>query len=106
MTCAGFLHHLAPERVVAFLRQARLLSRGWLIAADVMRSTFAYQSFRLLAVLAGLHRVTRHDGAVSLRRGYTPAELAQLATAAGLSRWSVHRHPFCRMSLVSGPREV
>jgi len=101
--CSTFLHHLSPEGAVTLLRQARKLSRGWLIAADLGRSRMARLGFPALAWLAGFHPVTRYDGAVSLRRAYTPAELTELARAAGLTNWRVHGHRFSRMTLVCGP---
>jgi len=101
--CSTFLHHLSPENAVALLEQARKLSRGWLIAADLGRSRMARLGFPALAWLAGFHPVTRYDGGVSLRRAYTPRELAELARAAGLTNWRVHGHRFSRMTLVCGP---
>jgi ubiquinone/menaquinone biosynthesis C-methylase UbiE len=95
-----FLHHLQPEEVVAALRAARAMSRGAVIAVDLVRSPVALAAFSLLAPMAGFHPVSRHDGAVSLRRSYTPEELAGLARRAGYDSFKIHRHRFYRMALV------
>jgi len=47
----------------------------------------------------GFHPVTRHDGAMSVRRAYSPEELAGFASEAGLSEWRLDRHLFSRMTL-------
>ncbi len=103
VTCATFLHHLEPESAVEVLRQARAVSRGWLIVSDLMRSCLGSLLFRAFAELAGFHPASRHDGVVSLLRSYTPAELRELAEAAALDNCRLYRHPFWRMTLVSGP---
>ena len=96
------LHHLNPEEAISFLRHAWSLTRGWLIVADLVRCCFAYFGFTLFAKLARFHPVSLHDGQVSVRRAYTPPELAELASAAGLRGFRIHRHAFCRMALVCG----
>jgi hypothetical protein len=50
-------------------------------------------------------RVIRHDGPVSIRRGFTPAELGDLAGAAGWKTPDVMRHTFFRLALLEKKRE-
>ena len=95
-----FLHHLPPQDVVSALRRATEVSRGWIIAADLRRSSVARLGFALLSRLAGFNPISIHDGAVSVCRAYTPRELADLATQAGMDSASVHLHSFFRMTLV------
>jgi 2-polyprenyl-3-methyl-5-hydroxy-6-metoxy-1,4-benzoquinol methylase len=109
VVCSCFLHHLSPERATEFLREAAEISRGWVIAGDLVRSRSAYLAFCAVAPILGLHPVTRHDGAVSIQRAYSPDEVAAFAAAAGLSGWRLQRHPFARMTLtsrVNGKNEV
>ena len=40
-----------------------------------------------------MHPVSRHDGPLSVRRAYAPAELAELFRTAGLRGVSVRRYP-------------
>jgi len=94
------LHHLQPEQVVCLLRLAGESSRGHVVAADLVRSPWAYWGFWFFARLALLHPMSIHDGGLSIRRAYTPAELADLAQQAGLANWTVHRHRLYRMALV------
>lgn len=97
---ATFLHHLPPEQVIAVLQTARRLCHGQVVAADLVRAPLGSLAFPLLARLLRLHPVSRHDGAVSLRRSYTPPELADLARQAGLNDFTLHPHRFFRMALV------
>lgn len=103
--CSAFIHHLTPDQALTCIQHLARVSRGWLIVSDVVRSHGAYLSYPLLAWSLDFAPITRHDGAVSLRRAYTPDELAEFAAAAGLSNWKVYRHRFCRMSLVCGRDE-
>ncbi|HEY3417622.1 MAG TPA: methyltransferase domain-containing protein [Armatimonadota bacterium] len=95
-----FIHHLQPEQVVTLLRAVRDVSRGSVIVADLVRSPLAYLGFWCFSRLMGFSPVTIHDGQVSVRRAYTPGELAELAQRAGLEQWIIYRHHFYRMALL------
>ncbi len=96
-----FLHHLQPKEVADFLTAAAVLASGWLVVGDLVKAPQAERWFRLAAVALRLHPVTRHDGALSLRRAYRPEELARLAEQAGLREWQLYRHRFFRMTLIA-----
>lgn len=81
---AQFMHHLDDGEIVAFLSwMDKHASRGWLVS-DLHRHWFAYHGFPLLAGVARWHRFVRHDGPVSIARGFTPEELRHFAARAGL----------------------
>jgi hypothetical protein len=40
------------------------------------------------------HRISRHDGPLSVRRAYSPDELRALAGEAGIHRLRIERHPW------------
>ncbi len=94
------LHHLPPEQIILLLRTARALCRGSVIAADLRRSPLSYAGFCAFARLMRFSPITLHDGLASLRRAYTPEELADLANRAGLRQWTLTRHWVSRMPLV------
>jgi 2-polyprenyl-3-methyl-5-hydroxy-6-metoxy-1,4-benzoquinol methylase len=97
---ATFLHHLPPHEVIAALQAARKLSKSAVVAADLVRSPWAWLGIHIFARLARFNPVSAHDGAVSVRRAYTPTELAELARQAGLTPSRIYRHRFYRMTLV------
>ena len=96
-----FLHHFAPEAVVNLLRAAYGLARRALIMTDLVRGVLPGLAFRLVQPTLAPHPLTRHDGLLSIRRAYTPAELRSLAAAAGLPDARVYAHRPWRMTLVA-----
>lgn len=95
------LHHMEGEAQVSILRElARVARGGRVLVAELERSLPNYLGARLMAAtLWRRHPITRHDGPLSVLRSFTPAELLDLATRAGLGSPSVHRHPFYRLVL-------
>ena len=95
-----FLHHLNPDEVVQLLQQAYRLARRAVIMSDLVRGRLPYFAFRLIQPLFARNYLTRHDGALSVRRAYTPAELLALADRTGLPATRVYSHFPWRMTLV------
>lgn len=94
-------HHLAPAGVVTLLAAADRASRGAVIVLDLRRAWLARVVFRAGAALLGFDEVTVHDGLVSIRRGYTAAELRALTAGAGVPA-TVARRPGYRLAAVWG----
>jgi len=87
-----FTHHLDDAQLALFLRWMNAhAGRGWFIL-DLHRHWFAYYGFKLLSWAARWHPIMRHDGAVSVTRGFTRAEL--LAAAQGLDVQVKWKLPF------------
>ncbi len=96
-----FLHHLTPAALVRVLREADRLARKGVIMSDLVRGWLPYLAFKLIQPVYARNYLTRHDGALSVRRAYTPGELARLAQQAGLTRVRVYTHWPWRMTLVA-----
>ncbi|HEX2080593.1 MAG TPA: methyltransferase domain-containing protein [Longimicrobium sp.] len=96
------LHHFdAREELLRVLGEMRRVARIGGIVNDLRRSRPALAGARLLAATVWrTHPVTAHDGPLSVRRAFTPAELDELARAAGLPGARVHRHEPFRVALV------
>jgi SAM-dependent methyltransferase len=84
--CSLLLHHLSPDDAVALLREMRRVSRQGIVVNDLVRSRLGYLGALAIGWLATRNPLTRHDGPLSVRRAYTPAEMADLAVRAGLGR--------------------
>jgi hypothetical protein len=95
-----FLHHFPPEQLMLLLRAAYDLARCGLVMSDLVRGWLPYYAFRLVQPALALNFLTRHDGALSVRRAYTPDELRDLAISAALPAPRVHAHWPWRMTLV------
>ena len=95
-----FLHHLAPGEMVRMLRSAYHWARCGLVMSDLVRGWLPFLAFKLVQPVFARNYLTRHDGALSIRRAYTPQELLSLAQQAGLRGARVHTHFPWRMTLV------
>jgi SAM-dependent methyltransferase len=85
-----FTHHLADDEIVRFLAgMERVARRGWFIN-DLYRTWISYFGFKTMALAARWHHFVRHDGPVSIRRAFLPAEWKLYAEASGLATDSVH----------------
>jgi ubiquinone/menaquinone biosynthesis C-methylase UbiE len=100
------LHHMDGGDLVAILRElARVARGGRVLVAELERSLPHYLGARFLAATVWRHDpITRHDGPLSVRRSFTPAELLALGIDAGLDRPSVHRHLLFRLVLTGDAR--
>jgi ubiquinone/menaquinone biosynthesis C-methylase UbiE len=74
--CSQTLHHFRGEDEMALLREMNRVARVAVIISDLRRSWVAAAGFWLASFPLGFHGVTRHDGVLSVMRGYTTAELS------------------------------
>jgi len=93
-----FLHHFPDERVPAVLRFLLGMSRRKVVINDLVRVPAAYLATWLFTLVVS--PVFRHDGRISVRRGFTVVELERLLRAAGLGPLQLQRHFFYRFQLV------
>ncbi|MEW9872933.1 class I SAM-dependent methyltransferase [Arthrobacter sp. HS15c] len=80
------LHHLQPAGLQQFLADSEALARTKVLHNDLRRSPAAYALFAV-AALPFRGSFIREDGLTSIRRSYTPQELAALAPPG----WRVER---------------
>ncbi|HEV2644174.1 MAG TPA: methyltransferase domain-containing protein [Candidatus Elarobacter sp.] len=73
--CSQTLHHFRGENASTLLREMTRVARVAVIVSDLRRSWIAAGGFWLMSFPLGFHAVTRHDGVVSVMRGFTVAEL-------------------------------
>jgi len=95
------LHHFTPEQAVALLRSAYQSARRGLVISDLTRGYLPLLGFRLAQPVLARSPITRYDGPVSIKRGYTPDELRLLAYEAGIPHPRIFVHPLWRMTLVA-----
>ena len=94
--CNLFLHHFSGDDAVKLLcRLAGIASEAVLIN-DLERHPLPYFFIRVAWPFAR-SRITRHDGAASVRQAYTKDELAALASRAGFKDFEVWRLPVYRL---------
>jgi len=83
--CSQLLHHFDHDRGVALISEMDRVARHRVIISDLRRSWIAAAGFSLAAFALGYHPITRHDGRLSVLRGFTEGELGgMVVTATGL----------------------
>jgi 2-polyprenyl-3-methyl-5-hydroxy-6-metoxy-1,4-benzoquinol methylase len=93
--CSQLLHHFPDERIGAVIVELDRVARRRVIIADIRRSWLAASGFWVAASTLGFHRVTRHDGVLSVLRGFTVKELrASIGLTVGIEADVVTRAGF------------
>lgn len=103
ISCSLFMHHLQPEQVGWFAREALRVCRCALLINDLIRHplhlALVYGAFPLMH-----SHVSRYDGVVSVRRAYTPNEMLDMIRSAfpdgSRPRIEISRHFLFRMGVI------
>lgn len=82
VTCSQVLHHFEDEQAALLLREMHRVAARVVIVADLRRSWPAAAGIWTASFALGFHPVSRHDGVLSVFRGYRGAELAELVQRA------------------------
>ena len=96
--CNLFLHHFSEDAAVVLLRRLAGIACEAVLINDLERHPLPY-FFIQLAWPFARSRITRHDGAASVRQAYTKDELATLARRAGFEDFHIERLPAFRLGL-------
>lgn len=72
------LHHFTETSAAALIREMNRVARRCVVISDLRRSFVAAAGLWLGSFPLGFHPVSRHDGVVSVMRGFLPFELADL----------------------------
>ena len=82
VTCCQLLHHFPEPEGRTLLAELHRVARHRVVVSDLRRSWVAAGGFWLASFPLGFHPVTRHDGPLSVLRGFTAGELRALVRAA------------------------
>jgi len=98
--CNLFVHHLAPDELRRFAREALRVCRVAFLVNDVIRSpihlALTYAGFPLYR-----SRITRNDAPASVRQAYTSAELRDLLQPLTAGRVQISRHYLYRVGIIA-----
>lgn len=95
--CSQLLHHFRGPAVAALIAELGRVARVGCVIADLVPSPLAALSFWLVGYPLRFHPVTRHDGFVSVLRGFTPKALRRACREAGVEA-DVRTHPGFRIT--------
>jgi SAM-dependent methyltransferase len=96
--CSQVLHHFEDEEIPVVLRELDRVARRAVIVSDLRRSWLAVTGFWCMTWPLGFHPVSRHDGIVSVLRGFTARELRAHVEAATGEDAFVRRHIGSRLT--------
>jgi 2-polyprenyl-3-methyl-5-hydroxy-6-metoxy-1,4-benzoquinol methylase len=94
--CSQVLHHFEEPNALRLITELDRVARHRVIVSDLRRSWLAAAGFWLASVPLRFDPITRHDGVLSVLRGFTTTELRGLVeqgTGADpcVRRWSGYR---------------
>jgi ubiquinone/menaquinone biosynthesis C-methylase UbiE len=99
VTSCLFVHHLAPDEVQVFVKEALRCSRVAVLINDLVRNPV-----HLAVAIAGRpiyrSRITRNDAPASVRQAYTPEEMREMLEQSGAAGVEITRHYFYRMGAI------
>ncbi len=95
-----FFHHLSEAQGIFLLREMGRVARRGLIVNDLRRSRLARLLTAITTRVLSTNRLTRHDGPISILRGFRPDELLRMAAEAGLEKVGLSLHPWFRIVLI------
>lgn len=98
------LHHFQFESAVDFVREMNRVARQRVVISDLRRSRIAAAGLWIGSFPLGFHPVSRHDGVVSIFRGFVPEELADIVGAATGTRPEVNRRIAFRLTTSWNPQ--
>ena len=104
VTASLFLHHFRDEDVVRLLADFGRIARRAVIINDLVRNLVPYYFTRISGPIMAWSFLTRNDAPVSVLRGFTPDEMKELASRAGLKDIQVKRLFPYRLSVVADVR--
>jgi SAM-dependent methyltransferase len=80
--CSQLLHHFDRDQALSLIAELDRVARLRVVISDLRRSWLAAAGFSLAAFILRFHPITRHDGRISVLRGFTEAELGGMVVAA------------------------
>jgi len=79
-----FFHHLTDDQAAAALAEMSRVARRSIFVIDLHRHAAALALYKVFCTVFRISPLVRHDGSLSIKRGFRPAELLSLAADAGL----------------------
>jgi SAM-dependent methyltransferase len=80
--CSQVLHHFEHVDAQRLIAELHRVARMAVIISDLRRSWIAAAGFWMVSFPMRFHPVTRHDGTVSVLRGFTASELRDIVRSA------------------------
>ena len=83
IVCNLFLHHFTDGQILEILKNWRDMGCRAVVVNDLHRNPLAYYLFHVFGFIFRLSRMARHDGLVSILRGFTRRDLKRFNRELG-----------------------
>ncbi len=87
--CSLFTHHLTDEQIPIVLKEMSRVARRGIVVIDLERNPAAWVLYQLFCLAYRISPLVRQDGSVSIRKGFTCAEMSKFGKTAGLEHVSI-----------------
>lgn len=84
-----FLHHFSEAEIIDLLLIAKKNTRKAIIINDLHRSMLAYNLFRFVTFITNSCYTTKHDGKISILKGFTKEDWARILKKVGIKNYSI-----------------
>lgn len=99
--CSLFCHHLNNEELIELLINMRTRTTTGFVINDLQRKPLAYYGAKLMTTILMGSSLSKHDGPVSVLRGFKKNELETLLHKAGVEKYSIFRRRGFRFLIVA-----
>lgn len=86
------LHHFDDAGAVKLIQEMARVARRGIFVIDLERSPVAYFFYTTIGRLFLHNRLIREDGALSIMKSFTPAEMEEIGRRTGLAKVQVEKH--------------
>ncbi len=100
VTAVKFAHHFSGAALLRLLAEMARVARCRVLVLDIHRHWLAYYGFIAWSRVFTRNRLVRYDGPLSVLRGFTAAELADLGRALPGFEWTVRGYAGFQLALV------
>jgi SAM-dependent methyltransferase len=100
VSATKFAHHFSGAALARLLSEMSRVARRRVVVLDIRRHWLAYYGFVAWSRVFTRNRLVRHDGPLSVLRGFTIEELTDLSSRFSDFDWSVRRYAGFQIALV------
>lgn len=100
VTAVKFAHHFSGDPLSRLLAEMARVARRRVLVVDIRRHWLAYWGFVAWSRVFTTNRLVRHDGPLSVLRGFTPAELLAPSRPLSHFNWTVRKAIGFQLTLI------
>lgn len=87
--CTLTLHHFEEQQILKLMSRFRRNATLGIVINDLQRSAVAYRLFQVFSWIAGLGKMAKSDGLVSILRGFKRKEIEQLSQKLNFNQYTL-----------------